>query len=79
MADQKQIPAFDEWKREQEIKITISVETPDETAFESEYTSISDLEESGIRKMEHAVEASLQEKYDYDFKVGKWEEIDDEE
>lgn len=74
MSDQKQIPAFDEWKTEQEIKITISVETPDETAFESEYFSVSDLEENGIRKMEHAIEASLQEKYDYDFKQGKWEE-----
>lgn len=78
MADQKQIPDFDDWKLEQEIKISITIETPDEIAFESEYFSISDMEENGIRKMERAVEASLQEKYDYDFKQGRWEEDEDE-
>lgn len=77
MADQKQIPSFEDWKLKQEIKITVTVETPEETAFESTYFSTSDLEENGLRKMDHAIEASLQESYDYEFKQGKWEEDDE--
>jgi hypothetical protein len=71
-------PPFEDWKHKQDVKYKLVVEVNDTEVFSSEYASADDLYEEA-RKPERAVEAELQEQYDYEFKQGRWEEDDDED